>query len=165
MKLKLSSFREEKQILKADLTCEEIQLNEESLIDPVKVAVKTGKNSSCLTVECDIDVETNFICDRCVENYKSNISTKVEFIITDDARMKSDSEDIIFLSSGEDEIDISKNIRDAILLVYPLKTVCSQECKGLCAECGKNLNQGDCDCKDINIDPRWEKLKELKNIK
>ena len=162
MKLKLSSFREEKQILKADLTCEEIELNDESLIDPVKVEVKTGRNSSCLTVECKIRVKTKFTCDRCLEDYQSEINTDTSFAITDDPKMRSDAEDMVFLSSTEDFIDISMNIRDAILLVYPYKKICSPDCKGLCASCGKNLNIESCECTDVIVDPRWEKLKELK---
>ena len=162
MKLKLSSFSEKKQIVKADLTCEEIGLNEEGLIDPVKVEVKTGKNSGCLTVECNVEVETNFICDRCLENYKSKLEATTGFIITSDQRMNTDSDEVIYISTVEDEVDISKNIRDAILLVYPVKRICSQQCKGLCASCGKNLNKELCECKNDTIDPRWEKLKEIK---
>ncbi len=162
MKLKLSSFNKEKQILKADLTCEEIGLNLEGLIDPVKVEAKAVKNSSCLTVECNIEVITNFACDRCLENYKSKLEVNIEFIIASDKKIQSDSEEMIFITRGEDEVDISKNIRDAILLAYPVKRICSQECKGLCSLCGKNLNKGDCECVNINVDPRWEKLKEIK---
>jgi uncharacterized protein len=163
MKLKLSSFREEKQILRAELTCDEIGLREEGLTDPVKVEVITAKNNSCLTVECNINIETNFVCDRCLKNYKSRLEAHTEFIITDDPRMKSDSDDILFVSLGEDIVDISKNLRDAVLLAYPLKKLCSQNCKGLCPHCGINLNFEVCQCHTEEIDPRWEKLKELKN--
>eukprot|EP01156_Anaeramoeba_ignava_P001537 Anaeramoba_ignava/a1540_25.p1 GENE.a1540_25~~a1540_25.p1 ORF type:complete len:164 (-),score=17.32 a1540_25:153-644(-) len=162
MKLKLSSFREEKQILKADLTCKELELNDECLVDPVKVEVKTGRNSSCLTVECKIRVEAKFNCDRCLEEFNSEINAETSFALTDNPKMNSDSEDMIYLSSGEDIIDISKNIRDAILLVYPYKRVCSQDCRGLCPGCGKNLNTETCECTKVKIDPRWEKLRELK---
>lgn len=162
MKLKLSSFREEKQIVKADLTCAELELNDEGLIDPVKVEVKTGKNDSCLTVECKISVNANFICDRCLEEFKSELTAEAKFAISDNPKMKSDSDDLIFISSGEDIVDISKNIKDAILLVYPFKRICSQDCKGLCAGCGKNLNTEKCECTETIIDPRWETLRKLK---
>lgn len=162
MKLKLSSFSEEKQIVKADLTCKQIGLKEVGLIDPVKVEVKLAKNRSCLTVECDIAVATVFNCDRCLNDYKSIMETQTAFAIASDYRMKSDSDDMIFVSKVEDQVDISKNIRDAILLDYPMKKLCSQTCKGLCPGCGSNLNIDKCNCENEMIDPRWEKLKQIK---
>mgnify|MGYP006295422579 CR=1 FL=1 len=162
MKLKISSFSEEKQIVRSNLTCQQIGLNEEGLTDPVKVEVKVAKSSSCLTVECNIEVKTNFHCDRCLDEYDGLLNTKAEFIVTSDTRIKADSDEIIFISSAVDEVDISKNIRDAILLAIPYKRICSPQCRGLCPSCGKNLNDGPCDCHDETIDPRWEKLKNLK---
>ena len=43
-----------------------------------------------------------------------------------------------------------------------MKALCKKDCAGLCPTCGKNLNQGKCDCPDDNIDPRWSKLADLK---
>ena len=162
MKLKLSSFTEEKQIVRSDLTCKSLELNEEGLQDPIKVEAKIAKNSSCLTVDCSIKLKTHFSCDRCLDEYDSEISTKAEFVIISDPRMKADSEDIMFVSLSDDEVDITPNIREAVMLAIPYKRLCNKDCKGLCASCGKNLNEGSCSCNDEIVDPRWEKLKEIK---
>jgi uncharacterized protein len=50
-----------------------------------------------------------------------------------------------------------------MLLAVPIKTVCGDACKGLCPQCGKNLNHGDCQCEPVAEDPRWDALKGLKD--
>ena len=59
------------------------------------------------------------------------------------------------------EIDLSEVVRQNILLTIPPRPICRTKCAGLCPTCGKNWNEGPCDCKTEEIDPRLEKLKEL----
>ncbi len=54
-------------------------------------------------------------------------------------------------------------LREQVLLAVPLKVVCSEECKGLCPRCGKNLNQGGCGCPEPKADERWSALEGLKD--
>jgi len=53
-------------------------------------------------------------------------------------------------------------LREQVLLAVPLKTVCREDCKGLCSHCGKNWNEGACSCADEIEDPRWAALKEIR---
>jgi uncharacterized protein len=59
-------------------------------------------------------------------------------------------------------VDISGLAREAVILGLPAQVVCSADCKGLCPRCGKDLNQGPCDCTEDEVDERWSKLRELK---
>jgi uncharacterized protein len=52
-------------------------------------------------------------------------------------------------------------LREQVLLAVPIKTVCSESCKGLCPQCGQNFNLGTCECKPPQ-ESRWEALKDLK---
>src|SRR5512146_231626 len=54
-------------------------------------------------------------------------------------------------------------LREQILLEVPLKTVCREECKGLCPNCGQNLNEAECACQVRQTDERWEALRALKD--
>jgi len=54
-------------------------------------------------------------------------------------------------------------LREQVLLAVPLKTVCREECKGLCPLCGRNLNDGACSCEQNEEDPRWAALKEIRS--
>jgi len=57
---------------------------------------------------------------------------------------------------------LEDTLREQVLLAVPLKTVCREDCKGLCPHCGKNLNEGACSCADEVEDPRWAALKEIR---
>jgi uncharacterized protein len=57
---------------------------------------------------------------------------------------------------------LEDTLREQVLLALPLKSVCREECKGLCPHCGKNLNENECSCVDEVEDPRWSALKEIR---
>lgn len=59
-------------------------------------------------------------------------------------------------------VDLSGLIREAVVLALPAQVICSSSCKGLCPQCGKDLNLGPCECADEEADERWNRLKELK---
>lgn len=54
-------------------------------------------------------------------------------------------------------------LREQVLLALPLKITCRPDCKGLCPQCGKNLNQEQCSCSPEVEDPRWAALKDVRN--
>jgi uncharacterized protein len=58
-------------------------------------------------------------------------------------------------------LDLTEVMRQNILLTLPPNPICRTKCKGLCPTCGKNLNEGPCDCKHDEIDPRLQALKQL----
>ena len=62
----------------------------------------------------------------------------------------------------DDKIFIDDIIKEQMLLVLPIKQLCKDDCKGLCAECGQDKNTGSCECKHEHVDPRLAKLSELK---
>jgi uncharacterized protein len=60
-----------------------------------------------------------------------------------------------------DEIDLGQLMREQFYLALPMKPLCREDCKGLCAQCGTNLNTGTCDCSPVWEDPRLAALKNL----
>lgn len=54
-------------------------------------------------------------------------------------------------------------LREQVLLALPLRSICREDCKGLCARCGRNLNSESCQCPDPLADQRWEALKGLRD--
>jgi len=59
-------------------------------------------------------------------------------------------------------LELEDVLREQVLLALPLKAICREDCRGLCPQCGQNLNQGKCSCAEPLEDPRWAALKELK---
>lgn len=60
-----------------------------------------------------------------------------------------------------DIIDLREMVKDQVVLELPLAPLCKEDCKGLCASCGADLNKGDCGCSRNIIDPRWSSLDVL----
>ena len=58
-------------------------------------------------------------------------------------------------------IDVDEVVKEQILLAVPTRMLCREDCKGICPECGTDLNKGECACKKDDIDPRWAALKNL----
>ena len=57
---------------------------------------------------------------------------------------------------------LDDTLREQVLLALPLKTICREDCKGLCPHCGKNLNEIQCSCVEQVEDPRWAALREIR---
>jgi uncharacterized protein len=62
----------------------------------------------------------------------------------------------------DDQIDLSAVLSEQVVIDVPMKPVCSEECKGLCPNCGADLNEGECNCKEDKTDPRLAPLAEIK---
>ena len=63
----------------------------------------------------------------------------------------------------EHELDVDRLIYDEILVNWPTKVLCKDDCKGICPVCGQNLNQQDCGCDRQVIDPRMAKFQDIFN--
>ena len=70
-----------------------------------------------------------------------------------------DNDEIVLLENGQ--ADVEDLARTAFLLGMDTKTLCSEDCKGLCPVCGKNLNRGECTCLEKKVDPRMEILRKF----
>ena len=74
---------------------------------------------------------------------------------------RQEEDDDVIQIGPERTLDLDELLRSDILLELPYKYLCSEDCKGLCASCGKNLNEGPCGCNLHQVDPRLEVLKKL----
>jgi uncharacterized protein len=108
-------------------------------------------------------------CARCLEPVKQDIVREFELLYrplgadaSRDELSVTDAEAEIGYYEG-DGILLEDVLREQVLLALPLKITCSEDCKGLCLHCGKNLNEEKCSCSVPMEDPRWAALKEIRN--
>jgi DUF177 domain-containing protein len=107
-------------------------------------------------------------CARCLEPVPYTVDRLYELLFRphavnvgpDEREMQDKDAEIAFYQG--DGVELEDILREQILLAVPIKTVCREECKGLCPQCGKNLNNGDCPCEPQAGDPRWNALKDLR---
>ena len=100
----------------------------------------TGKVSTPATLQCS----------RCLKVIEQPLEVR-EFVFHQELH-------------GEDFVDLTANIREDIILALPQRALCTESCKGLCPQCGKDLNAGPCQCKPAGGDLHWHALDQL-NIK
>ncbi len=108
-------------------------------------------------------------CARCLELVELDVNRSFDLLYRPLAAEKGSDE--VSISEAETEIGYYKGegleledvLREQVLLAVPLKTVCRPDCKGLCAQCGKNLNVETCNCEHHEQDPRWNALKGLRD--
>ncbi len=107
-------------------------------------------------------------CARCLEPVKQDVQREFELLYrpvgTDAGRDElsvTDAEAEIGYYQG-DGLLLEDVLREQVLLALPLKVTCRPDCKGLCPQCGKNLNQEQCSCSTEVEDPRWAALKEVR---
>jgi len=109
-------------------------------------------------------------CSRCLAtlSYPIDSDLKSHFVSADryiSAReVELHASDIDTEVYENQQIDLTQSVRDGILLAVPVICLCKENCKGICSQCGKNLNQGVCNCpSEPFLDPRLEVLKVFKN--
>jgi uncharacterized protein len=130
----------------------------------IEVDVEINKVHNQLILDSSILVNAVYECDRCAASFYSPLRTEYKMVYMPGMEpLDTASDNIAYLSVEADSIDISSDVRDFTILAIPMKKLCSEECKGLCPRCGKNLNEGDCSCNIDENDVRWLPLMELKN--
>jgi uncharacterized protein len=97
-------------------------------------------------------------CRRCLADVTVKLDAEVRALFTEDP---AEDELAYAVSAEAAELDLSTMVREELILAVPEYVLCREECKGLCAQCGKDLNDGPCSCLP-EPDPRWGALEELK---
>lgn len=121
---------------------------------PISFSGKIYREGEKILIDANFSGEIIFRCSRCLTEYKENISGDIQFDILD-TEEENNGDDYL----NGDNLDLSGIMEEAITFSLPMKTLCSEDCKGLCANCGKDLNKVECNCNVEKIDPRLEKLK------
>ncbi len=98
-------------------------------------------------------------CDRCGEICSDKLCVDINYTLVQS--LANDDEKDGFIVVSDKKINIKEILLSDLILNVPMKHLCSEDCKGICAGCGKNLNLHRCDCHNDEVDPRLAALKEL----
>lgn len=137
---------------------------EELFTGNVHVNCRMDKSQHQIVLNCDIDVNSKMVCDRCGSDFIAELNSKFQMsYIFSKVPEVSEDYNVKFLSPDQDKIDISKDVYEYAELSIPMKILCSDDCKGLCPICGINLNRESCNCQLEKNNDIWEPLKKLKS--
>jgi uncharacterized protein len=107
-------------------------------------------------------------CSRCLTPVNVAMQPPLKLTLVpreDEPKAKSDgevvAEDLGIATYEDEEIDLGRIVHDEVILELPMVSLCSENCAGLCASCGQNLNEGPCTCAPA-VDMRWSALQRIK---
>ena len=121
----------------------------------LKGMVKNIAGTLYLELNADVSFETQ--CARCLDTVSENLSFEI-YEVFSKTPVENDDE-VTVLESGN--IDLDDVLEKAFVGVLPISYLCSDDCKGLCPDCGCNLNHETCSCDIDNTDPRLAVLKNF----
>lgn len=126
----------------------------------IEIKGEVVNNGRLLEVKGVIKAIAKHNCNRCLEDYTALVEIPfAEDYQQADPEMDADNLELAYYEG--DEIDIAELVRESILLAEPLKTICKEDCRGLCPKCGTNLNITTCSCDQSVVDPRLAVLQKL----
>ncbi len=134
MKLIVNQVPAESLYLEEKIKPAELDLQTDLIKFRSDLAVKAQiyRITNALTVKLNIEALIGADCSRCLENFEWEFNKDVQFSFP--------------LETSTTSIDLDPSIREEVILDYPIKPLCKTDCKGLCVKCGKNKNEGGCNC-------------------
>lgn len=110
-------------------------------------------------IEGDVVLE----CSRCLADAHAHVSDEAHLIFAERGDDSTDDPDVYQLDPNAVELDLRPAIREEWLLAAPTYALCREDCRGLCQQCGADLNAGPHECETAAADPRWDVLRKLKS--
>jgi uncharacterized protein len=129
---------------------------------PINIRVSLQKFQQNFMLDLEVTTQAEFNCDRCLKEFSGEIKNTDRIAFTLNPHLSDAGEQgIRTINPQLMEIDLKEDTRELLLLALPSKKLCSASCKGICADCGADLNVQECRCKHEKTDPRWDALKKM----
>ena len=145
-----------------------VDLDACQIVAPVELEFDIHKDKDKFRLVGRVRTELELSCSRCLDPYRFPIDAAFDqrYLPSSQATTETEREieenDLETSYYSEDQIDLNELMREQFYLALPMKPLCLEGCKGLCAACGTNLNTGTCDCAPVWEDTRLAALKALK---
>jgi len=161
MKFKLARLLEEPVGSKISFDIDEAQqrLAEDLYVDFIRGTVEFTRTNRGILGQGQLHSQVQLECARCLKSF----SQPLDFYLEAQFGLSPPKPqgEPLFLIGMNGILDLTEALREQILLELPMRPLCKPKCRGLCIECGKDLNEGPCNCVQETTDPRWIGLKEL----
>lgn len=129
--------------------------------EPVELTI-TNTGDKVLELTGTGKITVGIPCDRCLETVAVEIplefKKKLDMKLSDEERVN-DLDESSYLTGMN--LDVDRLVYLEVLICWPLKVLCKEDCKGICSRCGKNLNEGPCGCKEEPKDPRMAAISDI----
>ena len=135
----------------------EFTLEDESIVTPVKVVGSVFNRTGIVNLQADARFDYSTSCAKCNKPLLRHAKIPVRHTLLSYAESE-DNDEFIVLDGMR--LELNDLVSEDIYLALPSRFLCKDDCKGLCAFCGKDLNVSECSC-STPTDSRWDSLKDL----
>ncbi len=139
---------------------EPVRIADDLLVSSIGGTLRLTRIHEGILVQSQLQVALESECSRCLDVVEREIELTMEELYNYPHRVNSE-----FFVGADAILDLAPLMRAEILIEAEHRVLCRDDCKGLCPDCGSNLNYDLCDCADKRIDPRLSKLRELLDSK
>jgi len=139
------------------------------VVAPVELVADVRKDAQKVRLVGRVRATLELECSRCLERFQVPVDAAVDMLFlpaaanTGAGEQEVGDDDLGVSYYREDTIDLGEVVREQFYLALPMKPLCRDDCRGLCAVCGKNRNRETCACQAEWVDPRLEPLRKLKD--
>ena len=127
--------------------------------EPVVAEGMVRNTAGVMVMTGDITTCIHGVCDRCAESFDREVHFPLDVVLVTEMANEENEDEWVFPLEG-DSADLDDIVRTVFVLNLDSKLLCKEDCAGLCHRCGKNLNDGPCNCQK-ELDPRFAALKQL----
>ena len=128
--------------------------------EPVLAQGTVRNTAGVLLMKGSITTTIHGVCDRCAGDFHRKIDFPIDVVLVTELSNEENEDEWVFPLEG-DSADLDDIVRTVFVLNLDSKLLCRDDCKGICHRCGKNLNDGPCQC-EKELDPRFAALKQLR---
>lgn len=134
------------------------------LQEPLRVQLRAQQVGDGVLVRGRISTRLVLECRRCLKEVPTEVDAPVDMLYEPLERVEEDElgGEVYPIPSRTGELDLGPALREQLLLQVPDFVVCDEACRGLCAQCGANLNETTCSCAPEESGSPWDALKKLK---
>ncbi len=138
---------------------------------PMEVKGEIVNTAGYMRMHVDLSLDYTAPCARCLTDVRGNFSFSLEKTVAPRNLLEGLGEDALddYAIVEDGFLDMDEQLLELVEMEFPTRILCRDDCRGLCDKCGKDLNEGDCDCK-AELDPRLaplaamlQELKEREN--
>lgn len=137
------------------------------IVDAVRMTVDVYKKNTDVTLTGRVATVLELQCSRCLEPFRLPLDAAFDLLYlphganAGEGEVEIEEDDLDTAFYREDAIDLGHLMSEQFYLALPMKPLCIDACKGLCPQCGNNLNVSTCACTNDWVDPRLEALRAL----
>jgi uncharacterized protein len=145
----------------------DLREGEADLVGPVSGELRLHRTNQGIYVDGTVRTQVRLQCTRCLRDFVQPLEfpLREEFYptvdVTSGAPVSGPHDADAFAIDSHHQVDLREPIRQALVLALPMKPLHSEDCAGLCPRCGKDLNDGPCDCPPEDEDNRFAALRAL----